>query len=1504
MKKVTLLIHFIIFPVLLWSTPAVPYSGKIDINGLNYFGDSNFTFSIYDEEGITHWKNGTKDKDSIKVTIFNGRYTVLLGGQGMNPLPSKVFLRHEKLYIKVHFDNGDGNGMRHLSPDQQITATPLALAAEYARIAESVAPGSITRDMLSADVLADLNRTLTVPSSEPSTSSFEVTPGSITHELLSPAVLADLNSSISQITREMLPPSVLADLNKSINRSELPPSVLADLNRSITRNMLPASVLADLNKSISRSDLPTSVLADLNRTITKNNLGSDVLSDLNSSISLSRLSPEVLAALQVSPSISTQPFARYDWRTNSATIEVRGRGHNLSYQWLKNGQGIAGANAPVLELSNPVLDDNATYSIQLTNSVGQTTSQNITLQQAIGAPGLPLEEANSTQIPRNGLVLWLDANDLNADGLADNLPAGTLIDSWKSKVGDANATQSSELLKPKSNFFGDTNLKAVAFDGGDYLLDDNASLPVQHIFFVFRGLDLKDKTLISDNNSSQINVGRNANTNQFHLGVFHSGSGGSVRLNGQVKTKFTSWEKNVASFTGAANASFNGNFLKLGIGARTPTSGLWEGELGEILFYDRALSNAERDAVERYLAVKWSILLPADQQAAEQAAYEAAVPPAEPENGLQAYYKFEPLAVEYDKLWDYSGNDRHLTMSGFDGDPWVDGVDGKGLSFDGANSKATIGSNSGIDPGTVSFWAKPAEPLDASDNPNIVSLFRYNNSIYQYFGFNKVIEGQGRHFALWQSNKATAVKVGAINQTPSGWLQVAITYDENSSTYEFFLNGQPLETVHYNTGLPRFGTGLGFIIGNIGAPYYRGLLDEFRIYNRSLTPAEVEGLYLQVNNPILRMAPEHNATVGANFSLSLAADNGPTTYLAEGLPAGLSLNVSTGQISGTVTQPGYHRVFVKAMNEHGMGSDVIAIVARPQTDQYGWPVDVPNGSDIPQNGLVLWLDANDVDADGEFDSGKDHLKLVNWADKAGKDHNATQATAANQPEIRSGQISGKPNLNVLVFEGNQSLGFERIKQIRTFFWAAGRSSGNIDSAIFYDAETDWISMGYGTTLWRTGSTSTIITDGQNRLNGSTFSGNGTFPTDLGIISSVTTDFAKAHGLGKRPANNSFFHGRIGEILIYDRVLSTTEIETVEKYLGSKWGIALEGEGAPTDITTGLMAHIPFDENFGNIASDVSGNNRHATLVNFDTNDSWIQGKIVGALELDGTNDWISVPVSLGVNYTFSLWLKTQDDRTAYNNRYDFSVGIFVGPNGTYGLSLNGGKLLYSYATGSNLSSSLIDHGNWVHLCGTRSKNVPNNGNSGYFELFINGTKESGEQKNENPNFGSSAYIGRVFDGPSPSNTPKFLTGTVDDLRVYNRTLSGTEIKALYDLGSKPLASTTYDNVYPRLTLTPVNNSVTTAHLTDQILKYLKPEITIQPQTASVPASGSTTLSASAEGKYLNYQWQKDGIDIGGETNATLVVSDYNGTQHDGNYTITISNDFGSVISAPAEVKEQ
>ena len=134
MKAFTLLAPF--FFLLAQSTYAlvpVPYSGKVAINGVNYFGEAQFSFSLHDGKGTTHWRNGKQAGDTIKVSVLNGRYNVLLGGQGMNPLPPELFLNHEELYLKVEFDNGEGKGLQHLGPDQLITATPRALVADLAK---------------------------------------------------------------------------------------------------------------------------------------------------------------------------------------------------------------------------------------------------------------------------------------------------------------------------------------------------------------------------------------------------------------------------------------------------------------------------------------------------------------------------------------------------------------------------------------------------------------------------------------------------------------------------------------------------------------------------------------------------------------------------------------------------------------------------------------------------------------------------------------------------------------------------------------------------------------------------------------------------------------------------------------------------------------------------------------------------------------------------------------------------------------------------------------------------------------------------------------------------------------------------------------------------------------------------------------------------------------------------------------------------------------------------
>ena len=91
-----------------------------------------------------------------------------------------------------------------------------------------------------------------------------------------------------------------------------------------------------------------------------------------------------------------------------------------------------------------------------------------------------------------------------------------------------------------------------------------------------------------------------------------------------------------------------------------------------------------------------------------------------------------------------------------------------------------------------------------------------------------------------------------------------------------------------------------------------------------------------------------------------------------------------------------------------------------------------------------------------------------------------------------------------------------------------------------------------------------------------------------------------------------------------------------------------------------------------------------------------------------------------------------------------------------------------------------------------------------------------------------------------------------------------------------------------------SSSITTTQLNEQILKYLKPEITTHPQAPGLIFSGqSMNLTSQAEGKFLTYQWERNGQPIAGATGPSFSIAEVNGTLHDGNYTVVVSNDFGS-----------
>ena len=77
-----------------------------------------------------------------------------------------------------------------------------------------------------------------------------------------------------------------------------------------------------------------------------------------------------------------------------------------------------------------------------------------------------------------------------------------------------------------------------------------------------------------------------------------------------------------------------------------------------------------------------------------------------------------------------------------------------------------------------------------------------------------------------------------------------------------------------------------------------------------------------------------------------------------------------------------------------------------------------------------------------------------------------------------------------------------------------------------------------------------------------------------------------------------------------------------------------------------------------------------------------------------------------------------------------------------------------------------------------------------------------------------------------------------------------------------------------------------------------PVITTQPTALAVNVNASATFTVVAAGSSLTYQWRKDGVAISGATSATLSIASCQ-IADAGNYTVVVTNPYGSVTSAAA-----
>jgi hypothetical protein len=80
-----------------------------------------------------------------------------------------------------------------------------------------------------------------------------------------------------------------------------------------------------------------------------------------------------------------------------------------------------------------------------------------------------------------------------------------------------------------------------------------------------------------------------------------------------------------------------------------------------------------------------------------------------------------------------------------------------------------------------------------------------------------------------------------------------------------------------------------------------------------------------ISAPVITSALTASGNEGTPFTYSITATNLPTSYNATGLPAGLSINTTTGAITGTPTTAGTYNVTITATNSVGSDNQTLVI---------------------------------------------------------------------------------------------------------------------------------------------------------------------------------------------------------------------------------------------------------------------------------------------------------------------------------------------------------------------------------------------------------------------------------------------------------------------------------------------------------------------------------------------------------------------------------------------------
>jgi len=237
-----------------------------------------------------------------------------------------------------------------------------------------------------------------------------------------------------------------------------------------------------------------------------------------------------------------------------------------------------------------------------------------------------------------------------------------------------------------------------------------------------------------------------------------------------------------------------------------------------------------------------------------------------------------------------------------------------------------------------------------------------------------------------------------------------------------------------------------------------------------------------------------------------------------------------------------------------------------------------NTTDVPfRNGLTLWLDATDIDANNIIDTITGQEVTI-WKDKSGSNNDVEQIAGIGAPTLLAQELNGMPALNfhedgLITSDADQITANSSYTKIAVFKFDSSNNNNIISST--------------GTALWEGDSNAIRVWHGNDEFEYvMTSSGNTIDNVNYHI---VVTRYGQPNGVDNilnldgidvniKPKNlqedhiaaatnigslgqDDFLNGRIAEAIIYDRALSDAEISQMEDYLSTKWGLPLNTNGS-------------------------------------------------------------------------------------------------------------------------------------------------------------------------------------------------------------------------------------------------------------------------------------------------------------------------------------------------------